>query len=236
MVSFVFFLSKINHSSKMPCIKDGKRTMTKKNRRDPIEEEYLLKYGDIPSDEEARLAYVLNKYNFTEKSLDKALCRLDNLEWKTVEFTLFLVPMPTPRPRYDGNHFYVRGAARNKKMIKRFIERHIIYTRCEIYIEAYLPTPTSLMSNAEIYLAEMKKIFPVGSADVDNLMKTYMDMIQGHLLLNDNIVTLGHLEKFYSVKPRLVIFIRYQDGFDSHFNEKRMTNTSAYKMEFGDQK
>ena len=208
--------------------------MAKKNRRDPIEEEYLLKYGDIPSDEEARLKYILDKYSFNEKSLDKAMTRLDSVDWKSVEFTLYLIPMPTPRPRYDGNHFYVKGAARNKRLVKRFIERNIIFTRCEIYIEAYLPTPTSLMSNAEIYLAEIKRIYPVGSADVDNLMKTYMDMIQGHLLLNDNIVTLGHLEKFYSVKPRLVIHIRYQDGFDSHFNEKRVTNTTAYKAEFTD--
>lgn len=208
--------------------------MAKKNRRDPIEEEYLLKYGDIPSDEEARLKYILDKYSFNEKSLDKAITRLDSVDWKSVEFTLYLIPMPTPRPRYDGNHFYVKGAARNKRLVKRFIERNIIFTRCEIYIEAYLPTPTSLMSNAEIYLAEIKRIYPVGSADVDNLMKTYMDMIQGHLLLNDNIVTLGHLEKFYSVKPRLVIHIRYQDGFDSHFNEKRVTNTTAYKAEFTD--
>lgn len=208
--------------------------MAKKNRRDPIEEEYLLKYGDIPSDEEARLKYILDKYSFNEKSLDKAITRLDSVDWKSVDFTLYLIPMPTPRPRYDGNHFYVKGAARNKRLIKRFIERNIIFTRCEIYIEAYLPTPTSLMSNAEIYLAEIKRIYPVGSADVDNLMKTYMDMIQGHLLLNDNIVTLGHLEKFYSVKPRLVIHIRYQDGFDSHFNEKRVTNTTAYKAEFTD--
>lgn len=208
--------------------------MAKKNRRDPIEEEYLLKYGDIPSDEEARLKYILDKYSFNEKSLDKAITRLDSVDWKSVEFTLYLIPMPTPRPRYDGNHFYVKGAARNKRLIKRFIGRNIIFTRCEIYIEAYLPTPTSLMSNAEIYLAEIKRIYPVGSADVDNLMKTYMDMIQGHLLLNDNIVTLGHLEKFYSVKPRLVIHIRYQDGFDSHFNEKRVTNTTAYKAEFTD--
>ena len=208
--------------------------MAKKNRRDPIEEEYLLKYGDITSDEEARLKYILDKYSFNEKSLDKAITRLDSVDWKSVEFTLYLIPMPTPRPRYDGNHFYVKGAARNKRLVKRFIERNIIFTRCEIYIEAYLPTPTSLMSNAEIYLAEIKRIYPVGSADVDNLMKTYMDMIQGHLLLNDNIVTLGHLEKFYSVKPRLVIHIRYQDGFDSHFNEKRVTNTTAYKAEFTD--
>jgi len=58
-------------------------------------------------------------------------------------------------------------------------------------------------------------------------------MIQGHLLLNDNIVTLGMLEKFYSVKPRLRIEIRYQSDFDSRYNEKRLTNTKTFKDEFG---
>lgn len=206
---------------------------SKKNRLIPQEEEYLLKYGDLPSDSEGLLNYVLEKYPFSQKLLDKAMARQEELQWKSVEFTLYLIPTPSPRPRYDGNHFYVKGAAQNKKLIRKFIERHIIYTRCEIYIDAYLPTPTSAMNNAEVYLAEKGMIRPVGSCDVDNIMKTYMDMIQGHLLLNDNIVTLGMLEKFYSVKPRLRIEIRYQSDFDSRYNEKRLTNTKTFKDEFG---
>lgn len=196
------------------------------------EEEYNLKYGGLPDTQEDLLAYAKEKYPFTQKQFDKAMSIIDENSWRRVEFTLYLVPTPTPRPRYDGNHFYVKGAALNKKLIKRYIDRHILYTRCEISMEAYLPTPTSVMNHAEIYLSEGKLIVPVGSCDVDNLMKTYLDMIQGHLLLNDNIVTMGHLEKFYSLKPRLHITIRYQVQFDSHYNEKRITGSKAYIDEF----
>lgn len=204
----------------------------KSDKLSNAEREYLYKYGDLPNDTEGLLHYIEQKYPITQKMMDKAMTRFEGLEWKTVEFVLYLVPTPSPRPRSNGHHFYVKGAAQNKKLIRKFIERNIIFTRCEISIEAYLPTPVSLMNHAEIYLAERKLIFPVGSADVDNLMKTYMDMIQGHLLLNDNIVTMGHLEKFYSLKPRLLIQIRYQTGFDSRYNEKRIQGSKAYKDEF----
>ena len=207
--------------------------MPKKKKRtlNALEEEYLMKYGGIPSNPDDLAEYVLKKYPPNEKTLAKLMNRVDNLEWKTVEFILYLIPTPTPRPRYDGNHFYVKGAALNKKLIKKYIERHIIATRCEIDIRAYLPTPTSMMNNAEIYLAEKGLIAPLVTADVDNIMKTYLDMIQGHLLLNDNLVTMGHLEKFYSIKPRLFISIRYQTGYDSPFNERRVTKSSLYKKE-----
>lgn len=210
--------------------------MSKKARRtlSKLEEEYNLKYGGIPSDEESLLSYVSEHYPTIPKKLQEGEERARSLRWKKVEFVLFLVPTPTPRPRYDGNHFYVKGAAQNKKLIKKFIEKNILYTRTEIYIQAYLPTPISSMSNMEINLAERKLIYPVGTSDVDNLMKTYLDMIQGHLLVNDNIVTLGQLEKFYSVKPRLEVKIRYQTGFDSKFNERRVTHSKAYLDEFGE--
>lgn len=201
----------------------------KRNTLQALEEEYLLRFGDIPSDPEAMQQYVLEHYPPNEKSLQKIMQRAESLTWKKVEFILYLIPTPTPRPRYDGNHFYVKGAAQNKKLIKKYIEKNIISTRCEITIIAYLPTPIGTMSNTEIYLAEKGIIAPLNTADVDNIMKTYLDMIQGHLLLNDNLVTMGHLEKYYSVKPRLFISIRYQDGYDSHFNERRVTHTKLYQ-------
>lgn len=193
-----------------------------------------MKYGALPNNAEELLQYVKNRYPASAQRYDAALERIGTLEWKTMEFVLYLVPTPTPRPRYDGNHFYVKGAAQNKRLIKKLIEKHIISTRAEIDIKAFLPTPTSQLTNAEIYLAEARMIYPVGAADVDNLMKTYMDMIQGHLLLNDCIVTRGLLEKFYSIKPRLEITIRFQSGYDCRYNEKRVKKSKAYMAEFVD--
>ena len=54
-------------------------------------------------------------------------------------------------------------------------------------------------------------------------------MIQRILILNDNIITKGSTEKYYSVKPRVEIDIKYQLGYDSKFNKRRMESTKAYK-------
>lgn len=194
--------------------------------------EYQMKYGGLPNDREALLAKVKELYPFSQQQLDLAMAKLEELEWQTVEFTLNLIPKPTPRPRTDGNHFYVKGAGKNKRMIRRYIEKNIISTRCKIDMVAYLPIPISQMNHAEIFMAEAGLIVPITMADVDNLMKTYLDMITGHLLLNDNLVSEGYLAKRYSIKPRLDIKLEYQNGFDSKYNERRVTRSKIYLDEF----
>ena len=198
----------------------------------PLEQEYMMRYGGLPSDREGLLAAVLERYPFQPKLLETAMERINSLKWSSVEFTLYLVPKPTPRPRTDGHHFYVKGAAENKSLIRRVIHKHIIATRAKVEMIAYMPIPYSQMNHAEIYLAEQGLIVPVTMGDVDNLMKTYLDMITGHLLLNDNLVSDGFLAKRYSMKPRLDIKIDFQVGYDSRYNEKRITHSKSYLDEF----
>jgi hypothetical protein len=84
------------------------------------------------------------------------------------------------------------------------------------------------MNATEIYLAEKGIIEPMQDPDWDNLGKTYSDMIQGLLILNDNIIVDGHVKKHFSIKPRVHICIKYQDGFDSKYNRNRMLRSTAY--------
>lgn len=215
----------------MPIKHQNEDGMTKE------ELEYQMLYGGIPNTQEEILDYIEEHFRINPKRLQEMIDQVKAIQWETIEFSMKIVPKPSPRPRLSnkGYHFYVKGAADNKKAIKKYIDRHIIYTRTEIDIRTYLPTPVSSMSNVEIYMAEAGLIYPVGGSDVDNLMKTYLDMIQGHLLLNDNIVTRGTLEKFYSLKPRLEIRIRYQTDFDSKYNRRKVTSTKSYKDEFGNE-
>lgn len=194
-----------------------------------IEEEYAMRFGGLPNTTEALLDYAKKKYPFTPQKLEEVLDRVNRLEWESQEFTLFLIPRPTPRPRTDGHHFYVKGAAENKALIKKYIDKNIHCTRTAIEIIAYLPIPTSVMNHAEIYVAEAGEIVPITMGDVDNLMKTYLDMITGHLLLDDNQVSDAYLGKRYSLKPRLVVTILYQTDFDCHYNEKRVTTSTKYQ-------
>ena len=85
------------------------------------------------------------------------------------------------------------------------------------------------MTKVEILRAEMGNLSAMSNPDWDNLGKTYSDMIQQILLMNDNIITKGNVEKFYSVKPRVVISIKYQIGFDSKFNKRRILNSTNFK-------
>ena len=55
-------------------------------------------------------------------------------------------------------------------------------------------------------------------------------MVQKILILNDNIISAGHVYKHYSVKPRVVIDIKYQRGFDSRFNKRRVLNSTNFKQ------
>ena len=57
---------------------------------------------------------------------------------------------------------------------------------------------------------------------IDNLIKTYTDMLKGALLYDDSIIYKGVSEKYYSVKPRIEITIQYMTDFDSDFNKKKI--------------
>lgn len=199
-------------------------------------EEYYNQYGDIPLESDKILEYLKNKLNLTDKDFQKINemnFHVENIPWETLKIVLPVIPKPSPRPRYSrvSGHFYVTGAAENKKLFKYYIEEvyKIIYTQTYFSLTAYLPTPLSSMNRWEIYRAEDKKILPISNPDFDNLLKTYSDMIQEQLILNDNIITIGTCEKYYSVKPRVEIEIKYQLGFDSKFNKRRTETSTAYK-------
>lgn len=198
--------------------------------------EYREKYGMIPSEQSDILKYLESQLRLTEKDykrIEEEDKYVEGIPWDTLKIILPIIPKPSPRPRYSSatGSFYVTGAAENKKLFKYYIEDmyRIIYTQTYFSIKTYLPTPTSQMSRVEIYRAEKGTLRPVSNPDWDNLGKTYSDMIQRILILNDNIISKGFVEKFYSVKPRVEIEIKYQKGYDSKFNKRRTENSKSYK-------
>ena len=78
------------------------------------------------------------------------------------------------------------------------------------------------MNAVEQVLAELGYIRPTSKPDFDNLAKTYSDMIQGILLDDDAYIIKGVSEKYYSVKPRIEIKLRYMKEFDSVYNKKKI--------------
>lgn len=192
-----------------------------------MEKEYQEKFGHIPADTRGRMEYLLSTIKTNRALKGKLFKRLNdcfNREWDEISYTIYLLPKATPRPRSTLNgFFYVKGASDNKKLFAREMvnfNHDMIYTPCEFYCTSYLPIPNS-MNNLEKILAELGFIYPL-LPDFDNLVKTYTDMLKGTLLYDDSIIQKGVSKKFYSVKPRIEIKIRYMKDFDSYFNKKKI--------------
>ena len=204
--------------------------MTKKDIR-----EYDEKYGLVPTDKEERLKFLMSQAKNVEKTfapVDGEIKRIQGIKWKTVKYVIYLIPKASPRPRRSLNgHFYVNGAADNKRFFKNFYKETlnipIIDTPCKFYCDSYLPIPSD-MSLVNQVLAELGLIRPVKKPDFDNLAKTYSDMTQGVLLFDDALIIEGISRKWYSCKPRIEITFKYMEDFDSDYNKKKILKTTRH--------
>lgn len=202
-----------------------------------IYNEYDEKYGSLPNSSQELVNLISTSYGLDDESVDKKYSKLHNAPWKEISFDFLLIPKPTPRPRWSPvtNQVYVSGADENKKLFSDLIKKElceIIATRCEYELFVFEPTPISVMTKEEILAAEKGYIRPLHSADWDNLGKAYCDMLQDNLLTNDCIITRGTSEKFYSIKPRISIRLRWQIGFDSEFNRQRALKSKHFNSLF----
>lgn len=203
------------------------------------ERQWIDKYGDLPNDQESLISIIQKSHRIDMDRYQKEKERILSMQWKELSFSLPIVPKSTPRARYSSlnNTFYVKGAAENKKMIKRIIQvSSIISTMTRFRVDCYFPTPTSVMKGYEILLAEEGLIRPMITKDWDNLGKTYSDMIQEYLLINDNIICDGSSNKYFSIRPHVDIFIQYQEDYDSDYNRKRVENSKSYKKLINNEK
>lgn len=194
-----------------------------------IEKEYSKKYGDIPKNDTDRILLLLSNIKNPKKYFGEIFKRIEdikNIKWLRHDFTIYLLPKATPRPRYNNSShiFYVKGAKDNRDLFYKFIDScgiDVIKTPCKFTCISYLPIPFS-MNIIERILAELGFIRPITKPDWDNLGKTYSDMIQGSLLFDDALIVEGTSKKFYSIKPRIEISIEYMERYDSIYNENKI--------------
>lgn len=198
----------------------------------PQEKEWEELYGDLPESKEEliRIASTVRRVDW--KKYEEEKNRIENMQWKSIAVSLSLIPKVTPRARWSSrnNVFYVKGAAENKKIIRHVLAYHqIISTAVKFCVDAYFPIPISQMKGYEILLAEEGYIRSLVTKDWDNIGKTYSDMIQNYLIINDNIIIDGRVRKFYSLRPHVDIRLEYQESYDSAYNQKRIENSKSYK-------
>lgn len=198
--------------------------------------EYDKNYGIISTDMLDRLYELLDEMN--GKSIEKFKNNIQkNLDtkWNVIKFIFYFLPKATPRARFTkfGGHFYVSDAQNNQKLMLDFCKNNlkdfpIITTACKFYCDVYFPTPKG-MTNEEKLRAELKYIRHLSKPDWDNIGKTYSDMIQNTIIMDDSLIIEGSVSKYYSIKPRIEITIEYADRYDSKYNEKSVIKRKQYK-------
>ncbi len=198
--------------------------------------EYDKKYGQVSKDNVERFLELLDDKNINKKDIKRIQQRIEDLMGMTysyLDFILYMEPEASPRPRLGKfGTFYVRGARNNNEFFREIMllldnKFEKIVTANKIIMDMYLPIPEG-MNKADAILAELKLIRPLSRPDWDNFGKTYSDMIQKHLLLEDCLVVDGEVRKFYSLKPRIEFRIIYQDKFDSKFNKRKVESWNVY--------
>lgn len=199
---------------------------------------YYENYKDVPKDYVKRLKALVDSLSLKDKDMEQIKNKIHVAQlnkWKKLDLVIFLVPKACPRPRFSKKtkRFYVFDAMDNSKLFKEFIDSlnenlGIIATSTKINIDAYMPTPND-MNRQDKVLAELKLIRPISAPDYDNITKTYCDMIQKHLLLNDSLVVEGRTRKFYSTKPRVELSISYLEKHDSAYNKRKVESWKYFK-------
>lgn len=201
-------------------------------------DEYNDKYGGISKDFPERFMELFHKLKMNKtdlNKLNKSIKQIRAIEYETISFIFYFTPQATPRPRYSrfSHVFYVKNALNYNEYFGEYIKsnpdiHHKIVTPCIFDTVTYAPLPSG-MNKEEQLISEMSLIPNISKPDWDNLGKTYSDMVQKHLILDDSLIFDGRVRKFYSSKPRIEIRIDYMSDFGSKYNRRKITNWSSYK-------
>ena len=209
--------------------------MKSKNRKQK-QKEYDSKYKDIPINLEDRLSYMIDRYQISEQKMMEILVKKDemlkNLYFYECEIVqLFEEPEGSCRPRFrlltKSNynheainnsmiHVYTPRAAEDNTFMKHKLDDneliqldYLINTPCVVTYDAFLKTPSSY-NITDTFLAEIGLIRPViNKPDWDNLGKKYCDMYNHNVWLDDALVYDGCVHKYFSIKPRVEIHLKY---------------------------
>ena len=217
--------------------------------------EYEEKYSMIPNDYGERIAWMDEKYKLNDSLRDSIINRatniINNIEFYDFLIVLYMVPEGTPRHRYrlitpknymsaalntPYVHVYQPRAAEDHKYLHKLVDTEIIQleqfiqTPFACNINAFFPTP-STYNRTDTFIAEMGLDYNVRLGDVDNLMKHYLDMFNQTVWLDDRLCFSGRLNKFYSIKPRVEIQIKYANCAMNKYQYDKITRSVNYDNE-----
>jgi Holliday junction resolvase RusA-like endonuclease len=200
---------------------------------------------------------MVDHYNLSPAKMDEIIEKKRNMEYFLqyyhYKIILYEIPegMPRPRFRFIGKKNYMFAAASNPSFVQvysptagddyRFMKQlqqdellqlqQFVQTPCEVYIESYFQTP-SYFNIVDTFIAEIGLHPQTLKPDWDNIGKKYSDMYNHNVWLDDSLVIDGRVKKFYSILPRVEIYLRYLNYATNIHQYKNITNRKEYKPEF----
>ena len=226
-----------------------------KSRKEKLEE-YDLKYSNIPRDRDARLAWLLDQYKLTPSKMDEIIEKKRNMEtnlqYYDIKVVLYEDPEGAKRPRFrlvnrknfmnvaiqasNFVHVYSPNAAEDSKYMHRLIDNELIQlnglisTPVQVCLNVFFRTP-SYFNQADTILAEIGLHRHIQKPDWDNIGKKYTDMFNENIWLDDNLVIDGEVHKYYSILPRVEIYIRYLNYITTIHQYNQITSRRDFDPE-----
>ena len=176
------------------------------------------------------------------------------LQYYTYKLVLYEDPEGAKRPRFrlvnrknymnmaiqakDFVHVYSPNAADDHRFMHRLVDQELIQlnglisTPMQVSINTFSHTP-SYFNQADTILAEIGLHRPMQKPDVDNIEKKYYDAFNYNIWLDDSLIVDADIHKYYSVLPRLEIYIRYLNYITNSYQYNQIVNRKDYKQEFG---
>lgn len=218
------------------------------------QQEYEMKYGDIPLDYRERLEWMCDKYKLSSADMDYILFerdrRMNSLYYTTIRVVLYQIPVGAKRPRYrfvnrqnlvsaakenpNYVHVYSPDAAANHNYMKKLVSDqefiqldHIICTPCDVHYKAYFPTPKSY-NKYETFMAEIGLNRQLVKPDFDNIEKLYADMYNSNVWIDDALTIDARIGKYYSILPRVEIDLKYLNAVFCKQQFDNITNRKDY--------
>ena len=219
--------------------------------------EYDLKYSHIPKNNKERLDWLIDNLNLNESKMDEIINKKreieSNLRYYDYKIVLYEDPEGAKRPRVQlinrknfmnaaisaSNfiHVYSPNAADDHNYMHRMIDQELIQlnqfiqTPIMLRIDTFHKIP-SYFNQIDIVLAEIGIHRPTSKPDWDNIGKKYPDMFNANIWLDDQLVQDGEVHKFYSILPRVEIYIRYLNYYTNYHQYNQIVNRKDYNAEY----
>lgn len=227
-----------------------------KSRKEKLEE-YDKKYSHIPKDNDYRLSWLIDQFKLSSNKMQEIVDKKRNMEtslqYYDFKIVLYEDPEGAKRPRFrlvnrknfaniamsasNFVHVYSPNAADDHKYMHRLLGEELISlnglisTPAQVCLNVFFKTP-SYFNQTDTILAEIGLHRHIQKPDWDNIGKKYTDMFNENIWLDDNLVIDGEVHKYYSILPRVEIYIRYLNYLSSVYQYNQIVNRKSYNESF----